>query len=255
MRNLKATGQILQSNYNDIIRFRKYFGDNDTDVTSIIPATEFFLFKQGVGETDKNISTGAVVTLKEPDCSLFGQQGIIPNAESFTIMAIGVDLHLANVQGTTVFTDDSVTSIDVTPVSVVNPYPLFDAIRSQATFELWRNSTELLEQGNLADYPSGLSMNGWSGESEVVPAITQGISAGLQVTYTRNAVSVMQNGNGFRKLTVWQELASLDQFFGKLKFARQIDLANTALCGYIDVLLVGQANVDRKSNQFIQQFS
>lgn len=248
MRNLQAVDTSLKTNYNDVIRYRKYFGTQGNG-TSTIPATTFFLFKQGEGETDQNISTNSNVTLKQCDTSLFGQNGIIPNAESFTISHIAVDLRVANVQATTEFTDNSITSVNITPVSVVNPYPLFNYIRTQAVFELWRNSTELLEQGNVEDYPSGLFVDGFSSSAAVVPAITQGTAAGLQNTYTPSGLTMLQNGNRWRELAAWQMLAALDQFYGKLTFCREIALSSTLLCGHIDVLLRGYAQVNRTSKQ------
>lgn len=248
MRDMSNTSASQKQGFNDIIRYRKFFG-SQTGATSLIPATEFYLFQNSVGQADKNISTQAVVTLKQPDVSLLGQNGTIPNAEAFIITHIGIDIHVANVQATNMFTNDLITNLDITPVSVVNPYPLFDAIRTHGTFELWRNSADLLEQGNIADYPSGIAMNGWSGMSNVVPAAA-GFAPGA--AYTQNAVSVLQNGAGWRPLAVWQELKALDQFYGKLKFARPIDLNATALCGYIDVLLRGWAAVDKRDTQFIQ---
>jgi len=247
MRNLLAQTTTLQTSYNDIIRYRKYFGTQGGG-TSTIPATTFFLFKQGEGETDQNISTGSGVRLTQADTSLFGQQGQIPNAENFTISHIGIDLRTANVQATTEFTDNSITSVNITPVSVVNSYPLFNYIRTQCVFELWRNSTELLEQGNIEDYPCGLFVDGFTATTTAVPAV----AGGAQATYTPNGVTVLQNGNRWRELAAWQVLAALDQFFGKLIFQKEIALSSTLLCGHIDVLMRGKATVDRKSKQLLQ---
>lgn len=242
----KSTGY-----FNDIIRCRKYFGTVDAVAASVIPAKEFLLFRVGQGEVDKNISTQADIQLLDCDSSLFGNQGIIPNAESFTIYGIGVDIHLSNYEPTTPFEDDTVTDINVVPLNAVNPYPLVDTLRSQCTFELWRNSTELLEQGNLADYPCGLSVTGFAGGAQAtVPAL----AAGAQATYDTNSMVFCQNGINFRPLTVYQNLASLDQFYGKLKVNRQITLTTTQLVGYIDFLLVGRANVNRNASQLVTNF-
>jgi len=249
MRNLTNTATNVVQAYNDIMRYRKYFGTQGNG-TSTIPATKFSLFNNKVGDTDKNISTGATVTLKDADTSLFGQGGTIPNAESFTVVSIGADIRKYNVQATSEFVDDTVTSINITPVSTVNPAPLFENLRTQCSFELYRNSTDLLEQGNLEDYPSGLFVDGWGGESTVVPAVTQGTAAGLQVTYTKNGVTMMQNGNQWRKLAVEQVLAALDEFHGRLVFSREIALASSLLCGHIDILLRGFATVNYKGQQF-----
>ena len=250
MIKLDSRDVVQRQAYNDIVRYRKYYGTQGNGA-SVISATQFYLFKNSVGDFDKNISTGSTVTLKKSDCSLFGQGGVIPNAESFTITHIGADIRVYNVQATTAFTDDSVTSINITPVTVVNPAPLFENLRTQCVFELWRNSTDLLESGNLEDYPCGLQVNGFSGESTVVPAITQGTAAGLQVTYTKNGVSMLQNGNMWRELSVHQKLDALDQFYGTLNFSREINLASTLLCGHIDILLRGWAEIDYKGQQFV----
>lgn len=256
MRNIKMEQSPVQlyTNYNDIIRYRKYFGA--LSGTSIIRADTFYLYKQGVGEVDKNISTGSSVTLKECDVSLFGQNGVIPNAESFLVQAIGVDCKISNSQATTPFTNDAVTSINITPAILPNPTALLQNILDMSTFTLYRNSTELLEQGNLRDYPSGLCEKAdGGGQIEVVPAITQGTAAGLQTTYTHNPWVFIQNGFAFRELTVWQEFQPLDQFYAELKVCREIDLSSTLLTGYIDFLLIGRATVKRDAGQMLQSWT
>lgn len=254
MRNMITAPKVTSGAFNDIIRFRKYFGTVDGAATSIIRATEFNLFTMGQGQVDKNVSTNSDVTLLDCDTSLFGNQGIIPNSEKFTVFGIGVDIHLSNWETTTPFTDDSVTSINGTPLNTgSNPYPLVDFIRSQTTFELWRNSTELLEQGNIADYPCALSTAGFAGGNQAaVPVLGAGPA---QAAYTQNAMVYAQNGMAFRRLTVYQVLDSLDQFYGKWKVCREIVLTGTKLCGYVDFLLVGRAEVNRASSQFVQPFA
>lgn len=243
---------VLTGKYNDIIRDRRYFGDVDAQTSSIWGTDETILFNSGQGEVTKNLTTGADVTMKKCDTSLFNSNGIIPNAQNFVVMAIGIDIHLANKEATTPFSDDSVTSIDVSPLAVDNPYPLVDAIRSFGVFSLYRNSTEFLEEGNVADYPCGLYNSGWGGDGQAsVPAVTSGP---LQNAYTVNGFIVAQNGMNFRPLTVWHVLESLDQFHGRFQMCRSLDLTGTKLVGYVDFLLIGQANVDRKSQQMIANF-
>lgn len=253
MRNMNTQAKVTTGSFNDIIRYRKYFGAIGAGTTSILRATEFNLFTMGQGQVDKNVSTGADVTLLDCDTSLFGNQGIIPNSEKFTVYGIGIDIHLSNWEPTTPFTDDAVTSIDGTPLnSGSDPYPLVDFIRSQTTFELWRNSTELLEQGNVADYPCGLGTVGFAGGSQAsVPVLGAGPA---QAAYTQNAFVYAANGMAFRKLTVFQVLDSLDQFYGKWKICREMVLTATKLCGYVDFLLVGRAEINRSSSQLVAQF-
>lgn len=251
MRPMTLEKKVSTGSFNDIIRSRKYFGTEDVAAASVIPPKEFLLFRIGQGEVDKNISTNEDVTLLDCDSSLFGNQGIIPNAESFTIYGIAVDIHLSNYSPTSPFEGDSVTNIDINPLAFANPYPLVDVLRSQCTFELWRNSTELLEQGNLADYPSGLPITGFAGGSRAsVPAL----AAGNQNAYEAQPMIFAQNGVTFRPLTVFQNLAALDQFYGKLKVNRQITLTGSRLVGYIDFLLVGRANVNRNASQLVTNF-
>lgn len=252
MRPMTVEAKSTTGYFNDIIRCRKYFGTDNAVNASVIQSKDYLLFRIGQGEVDKNMSTNEDVTLLDCDSSLFGNQGIIPNAESFTVYGIGIDIHLANFAPTTPFEGDSVTDINVVPQKNVNPYPLVDAIRSQSTFELWRNSTELLEQGNLADYPCGLSMTGFAGGTNaVVPVLGAGPA---QATYNQDGMVYVQNGLAFRPLTVYQTLGSLDQFYGKLKVCRTITLTTTSIVGYIDFLLVGRASVNRAAKQLVSNF-
>lgn len=242
---------ILTGKYNDIIRDRRYFGDVDVQTASVWGTDETILFNSGQGEVTKNLTTNADVTMAKCDTSLFNSNGIIPNAQNFVVMAIGIDIHLASKSALTPFSDDTVTSIDVSPLAVDNPYPLVDAIRSFGVFSLYRNSTEFLEEGNVADYPCGLYNSGWGSDGQAsVPAL----AGGAQNAYTQNGFIVAQNGMNFRPLTVWHVLESLDQFHGRFKMCKSLVLTGTALVGYIDFLLIGQANVDRKSSQFVSNF-
>lgn len=253
MRNMATQGQAIVSKYNDIIRHRVYFGDQDPAAASVWTTDPIMLFEKGQGDKVSNATTGADVTLKKADISLFGNQGIIPNAQSFTVMAIGIDIHLANVQGNVEFSDDTITQIDVNPVQGVNPYPLINALRTQGVFTLFRNSTEFLEEGNVSDYPCGLMTSGWGSDgSAEVPAL--GPAASTQAAYNVNGFIYGANGMAFRPLTVWQELAELDQFRGEFALSRPLLLTGTGIVGYMDFLLVGQASVDRKSTQFVQNF-
>ena len=131
MRNMKATGTSQVRAYNDIIRHRVYFGDQDPQAASVWTTEPIVLFNKGQGDVVKNATTGADVTMRQCDISLFGNGGLIPNAQQFMVMAIGIDIHLANVQGNVEFSDDQITQIDVNPVQGVNPYPLVNQIRSQ----------------------------------------------------------------------------------------------------------------------------
>lgn len=243
---------ILSAKYNDVIRDRRYFGDQSALTASTWGTDEVILFNSGQGEVTKNLTTGADVTMKKCDTSLFNANGIIPNAQNFVVMAIGIDIHLANVQSTTPFSDDTVTNVDVTPDQIVNPYPLVDCIRSFGTFSLYRNSTEFLEEGNVADYPCGLYNSGWGSDgSASVPAL----AGGNQNAYAVNGFILAQNGMTLRPLTVWHVLNQLDQFHGRFQMCRPLTLTGTQIVGYIDFLLIGQANVDRTSLQKIANFS
>ncbi len=240
---MAAASQVIKSAYNDIMRYRVYFGDADPNATSLWSTDPVILFGKGQQSVVKNVTTGADVTLRECDTSLFNDNGIIPNAQSFDVMAIGIDIHMANVQCNVPYSDDAITQIDVNPVQTPNPYPLVDQLRSQGTFSLWRNSTEFLEQGNVADYPCGLYNSGWGSDG--------GSDSPSEAI---NGFIVAQNGMAFRKLTVWHTLAALDQFHGKFQVCRPLLLTGTGFVGYIDFLLLGQANVNRTSSQRIASF-
>lgn len=256
MRNMSVKDQIIVSHANDIIRHRVYFGDNDPLVASVWGTGELQLFNAGQGDVVKNVTTGADVTMQKCDTSLFSSQGLIPKAQRFTVMAIGVDVHLSSIQANVPFSDDAVSQIDVNPVQVVNPYPLVEAVRSQGVFSLYRNATEFLEEGNVADYPCGLYQSGWGSDGSAdVPAVTQGVAAGLQAAYSINGFLLAQNGMAFRPLSVWYELTELDQFHGRFEMQRPLLLTGSGLVGYVDFLLVGQADTDRKSRQQVQIFS
>ena len=251
MRNMVATAQDIKSKYNDIMRYRVYYGTADPAGASVWNTDPIILFNKGQGEVVKNVTTQADVTLRKCDTSLFNSNGIIPNAQSFTIMAIGIDVHNANVQANVPYEDDTITQIDVNPVQTVNPYPLIDNIRSQGVFTLWRNSTEFLEEGNVSDYPSGLAHSGWGSDGSADVSASE---SGDAEAYAVNGFIFAQNGMMFRPLTVWHELASLDQFYGQFVMSRPLLLTGSGLVGYVDFLLLGQANVNRTSNQFVQNF-
>lgn len=236
---------------NDIIRYRFTYGAVNTGTTSIIAATKFYAFKKGVGETDTNLSTGALITLQPCDTNLISTNGIIPNAERFTIYGIGVDAHLASISATTPFSDNTVTAgsgtINVNPLAVANCYPLIDFIRSMATFKLIRNSFQVLEYGNIADYPCGLYASGWGSNGQAsVPAVTTGP---VQAAYTQNGFMTAQNGATFRKLTVAQILEANDQFQGEFEICRPATLTGTGLVGYVDFLLVGELELNKDNTQ------
>lgn len=246
---MKATAQSIVAAYNDIMRYRVYFGAADPAAPSLWTTDPIVLFNKGQGAVTKNATTGADVTLRKCDCSLFNDNGLIPNAQTFTIMAIGIDIHMANVQANVPYDDDTITEIDINPVQSVNPYPLVDFIRSQGVFSLYRNSTEFLEEGNVADYPCGLYNSGWGsdGSADVV-------DAGGDADYHVNGFVVCQNGMAFRKLTVWHVLESLDQFQATFQVCRPALLTGSGLTGYIDFNLLGQADLNRTSKQLVAQF-
>lgn len=244
MRDAKNTAQSIVAQYNDIMFYRKYFGAADTGTSSLFNTQPVPVFTQGRGNVDKNMTTGADVTLQDCDTSLFNQNGIIPNAQSFTIMAIGIDIHLANVQPTTPYEDDTITQINLNPVQVDNPYPIVDYIRSQGVFSLYRNSTEFLEQGNVAHYPSGVYNAGWGSDG----------SHAAGANPAQNGFIVAGNGASFRPLTVWHRLDALDQFRGEFKLCRPATLTGTGVVGYIDFMLVGQVDLDRKSTNLVANF-
>lgn len=251
MRNMSIKDQVVVSKANDIIRHRVYFGDNDPLVASVWNTDEIQIFNLGQGEVAKNVTTGADVTMRKCDTSLFSNNGLIPKAQSFLVMAIGVDIHLASIQPNVPYSDDAITQIDVNPVQVLNPYPLVDAVRSQGVFSLYRNATEFLEEGNVADYPCGLYNSGWGSDGSAdVPAV----AGGAQAAYTQAGFILAQNGMAFRPLTAWYILTELDQFHGRFEMQRPLLLTGSGLVGYVDFLLVGQANVDRKSQQMVQSW-
>ena len=162
---------ITKGYWNDVIHDRLYFGDNDGGA-SVINATEFRIFIAEVGAATANISTGAAVTQTEADTSLEGQGGTIPNGEWFVINAIGINIRVSNWQATEPFTNNAVTSINITPVARVTPIPLYDALIEQCTFELYRNTNDLLEKGNIGEYPCEFGVNGFAGGSGAsVPAL------------------------------------------------------------------------------------
>ncbi len=246
MRNMgnPQMGQLTQTgNFNDVLHHRVYFGTSGNGA-SVIASQEIRLFENGVGQSEKNISTGSVVTLKECDSSQDGKGGTIPNGQAFVCAAIGILVSVSNVQATTPFTDDAVTSIDVTPVYRGSGIPLVEALSQQCTFELWRNSDIRLEKGVINEYPCQFGLQGFAGGGQAsVPVLGAGPA---QAAYTNNHTGLIQtNGILFRPLTVYQVLEQLDQFYGVLMPQRQIDLAATKLTGHVDFYLVGLlANAD-----------
>lgn len=250
MREVKP--QALLRNSNDIIRDRRYFGAVDTGTTSVWTTTEQLLFMAGQGQKVSNLTvTGTTVTMKKCDTSLY-QNGLIPNAQSFTVMAVGIDIHLANKEATTPFSDDTVTNINVRPLNCDNPYPLVDNIRSQGVFSLYRNATDFLEQGNVADYPCGLYNSGFGSDGQATVPAAAGFTPGA--AYTIAGFITVQNGMNFRPLTVWHVLDELDQFNARFEMCRQLTLTGSGIVGYIDFLLVGQADVDQKRTALVSNF-
>lgn len=243
----KVMGQV--GSFNDVIHHRLYFGRADAGA-SLIEAKEYRVFTNGVGSQEKNISTDAIVTLSPADCSQDGRGGTIPNAQSFVIAAIGIQVSVSNVQATTPKTDDSVSTIDVTPIAQVNPIPLVEALYSQCTFELWKNASIRLERGVINEYPCQFGMQGFSGGSNAVPAL----AGGVQSAYNGNVTVIQTNGMMFRPLTVYQVLESLDEFYGVFEPRVGIDLADTLLTGHIDFYLVGLLAQDYEARQFVGQF-
>lgn len=243
----------LNGNFNDVIHHRLYFGSNDA-VTSVIPSKEFRVFQNGVGQQEKNISTDAVVTLSPADSSQDGRGGTIPNAQSFVAAAIGIHVGVQTPQATTPKSDDSVTSVDVTPVQRVSPIPLVETIATQCTFELWKNASIRLERGVVNEYPCEFGLQGVIGGAQAaVPAVTSGP---LQAAYTVNSQQMIQtNGMMFRALTVYQVLESLDEFYGVFEPRVGIDLASTLLVGHIDFYLVGLLAESDTARQFSVNFA
>ena len=247
----KADKLVRSGYYNDVIHDRLYFGDNDGG-TSTIQSKEYQLFVNAVGQQTKNISSGAIVTQSKAETSLEGIGGTMPHGDWFVITQIGIHLEISNVQATEPFTNDAVTSINVTPLYRVSPIPLHQAIMSQCTFELYRNANELIEQGGLPEYPSGFTTQGFAGGGGAsVPAL----AGGAQNAYTVNP-TVFIDGGGvqFRNLTVYQELEEFDQFRGVLRVNREIALSSTLLCGQIDFYLVGRLMTEQAHQQFRAEF-
>ena len=250
---LRTKESTLRSGYwNDVVHDRLWFGDNDGG-TSTIQAKEYRIFINEVGTQTKNISSGAIVTQTEADTSLEGEGGTIPNGEWFVIQSIGINVQISNVQATEPFTNDAIVSIDITPIYRVNPYPLWEALQQQATFELYRNANELLEKGGIQEYPAPFGGNGFAGgTSAAVPAVTAGP---LQAAYTQNPMVYIQGaGTRFRDLSVYHELAQLDQFRGVFKVNRQVALAATLLCGCVDFYMAGRVMTDQEHNEFVVNY-
>jgi len=251
MRKVETPTKLIGS-FNDIIRDRRFFGDADLAAQSVWGTEETRLFENGEGSIVSNLTTGAPCRLRKCDTSLFNN-GIIPNSQNFVVMAIGIDIHLSNVRAQVPYTDNTIQTIDVSPAQVNNPYPLLDAIRSFGTFDLYKNATDFMEGGNVSDYPCGLYVSGSGSDgSSVVPATADG---GEQDTYNVNGFVVLQNGMAFRPLTVWHVLEELDQFYGRFVMQYPLNLTGTGLTGYIDFLLIGQANVDDQGIQMITNFT
>lgn len=261
-RNLTVKGFKQTQVFNDVIRARKYVGAVNTGTTSVINAQEIKVFNLGEGYQDANISTGEIVTLLKCDTSLQNANGIVPNGNYFTCYGIAIDVHIGSQSPTTPFSGNTVTAgggtISVVPLAVANPYPAVDVIRSQVSFELYRNNTQILESGNVADYPCGLMpyTQGSNGQA-TVPAAA-GFTPGA--AYTINGFIMAANGQTFRPLTVAQVFKPNDQFFGKLIFNRPITLTATGLVFYIDVLLIGEFAADYDNDQnlsddmFVQKY-
>ena len=225
---------LIDRAWNDVIHHRKYFGTAGVGA-SVIEAGDYQLFSNGVGQDEANISTGGVITLSDADSSMRGKNGTIPKGDNFVITSIGIHLGLSNQQATTPFEDNSVTSIDVTTNTLADsPIPVVDAIKSQCVFELWRNSNELLERGNLDEYPAEFGNTGFAGA---------GAGSFFQT-----------NGMKTRSLTVYQVLEELDQFYGTLKVVKDIDLASTTYVGYLDFYLIGRAMTNYQAQEFVAQF-
>lgn len=253
MRSMTTRDYVLSGFMNDVIHHRLYFGSANPATASVIRKDEYRLWANGVGQQEANISTQALVTLQDCDTSLQGENGIIPNGNSFLITAIGIHIEVANVQATTPFTDNAVSSIDITPVVQANAIPLVKTLRDQCTFELYRNADSRLERGNIAEYPCSFgSQAAIGGGSASVPAVVTGDQAAYSV---ESNVIIGTNGMVFRPLSVYQKLEQLDQFYGIFKVNREIDLAATALTGCIDFYLVGLAGTDFKTTQLIENYT
>lgn len=241
----------LSGNFNDVMHHRLYFGRNDAGA-SLIEAKEFRVFENGVGQQEANISTGAAVTLTPADSSQDGRGGTIPNGQSFLAAAIGIHVSVQSPQATTPKSDNSVSTIDVTPVQRVSPIPLVEALANQCTFELWKNASIRLERGVVNEYPCQFGLQGVIGGAQAtVPAL----AAGAQNAYAINSQQIIQtNGMMFRPLTVLQVLESLDEFYGVFEPRVGIDLADTLLVGHIDFYLVGLVTQDDTARQLVASF-
>lgn len=256
----KEDALSLMGNFNDVIHHRLYYGRNDAG-DSIIQAKEFRVFQGGVGATEKNISTGADLTLTPADTSQDGKGGTIPNAQSFIMAAIGIKIFSSNVLATVARTDDSVDTIDVAPVYRASTVPLVDALAHQCTFELWKNASIRLERGVIDEYPTQFGFNGAFGGGQAnVPAVTDGGDTPVQNAYTVNHTGFIQTqGMLFRPLTVLQILESLDEFYGVFEPRIAIDLAAnenspTLFNGHIDFYLVGMLAQEDKARQLVATF-
>jgi hypothetical protein len=249
----------LAGSFNDVLHHRLYFGRADAGA-SVIGSKEFRVFENGVGQQEKNISTDAIVTLNPADSSQDGKGGTIPNAQSFVIAAIGIHVSVSSVQATTPKTDDSVDTVDVTPLYRVSPIPLVETIANQCTFELWKNANIRMERGVVNEYPCQFGLQGFSGGGQsTIAGVTGDVPAAAGFTpgaaYGLDASTLIQtNGMMFRPLTVYQVLESLDQFYGVFEPRVAIDLALTLLTGHIDFYLVGLLADDYTARQFVANF-
>lgn len=261
MRNYSQTqgNLVLEGSFNDVMHHRLYFGRNDAGA-SLIPSEPFRLYSNGVGSQEKNISTGATVTLKECDTSQDGQGGTIPNGQAFVVAAIGIHSSLSNVQAVTPFADDADTQIDANAIFRENPIPLVEALYNQCTFELWKNSDIRLEKGVVNEYPSQFGLQGFAGGgTSTVARVQADVPAGAGfapgAAYGMEATVLAQfNGMMIRELTVFQVLESLDQFYGVFQAQRPINTENTLLVGHIDFYLIGLLVTKDIARQFYTQF-
>jgi hypothetical protein len=245
----------LSGNFNDVMHHRLYFGRNDAGA-SLIEAKEFRVFENGVGQQEKNISTGAIVTLSPADSSQDGRGGTIPNAQAFVIAAIGIHVSVQTPQATTPKSDDAVDTIDVYPVDRVSPIPLVEAIATQCTFELWKNASIRLERGVVNEYPCQFGLQGVIGGAHAsVPVLGAGPA---QAAYEIKSQQIIQtNGMMFRPLTVLQVLESLDEFYGVFEPRVAIDLGaatDTLLVGHVDFYLVGLLTTKDDARQYVVDF-
>jgi hypothetical protein len=248
----KEDSLSLVGNFNDVMHHRLYFGRSDGGASQI-EAKEFRVFENGVGQQEKNISTGAVVTLSPADSSQDGRGGTIPNAQAFVIAAIGIHVSVQSPQATTPKTDDSVDVIDVTPVQAPSPIPLVEAIANQCTFELWKNASIRLERGVINEYPCQFGLQGVVGGAQAsVPVLGAGPA---QAAYTISSQQIIQtNGMMFRPLTVLQILESLDEFYAVFEPRVAINLNATKLAGHVDFYLVGLLTQEDSARQLVATF-